>query len=312
MALSLQFTAVERSPLLTRYTAVLRPFILFLACCAGLGAEYAQVETESAVGQAFVRMYKLDFPAAHAILDREISRQPEVPLPYSVKAAAYFFSELDRLKILQIDFFEDDERVVDRRKLKPDPALRAEMFRLIEAARRRANARLASDPGDRDALFTLCMSSGLVTDYAALVERRRFGSFSLAKQTQAHALKLLALDPPYYDAHLTSGSAEYVIGSLYFFVRWFVRIEGIEGNKQKAVEHLKIVAERGKYYGPFARVLLSVIYLREKRPSDAEVLLAGLAAEFPENSLFRWELARVREMVRKNGDEPLRAGAGGG
>ena len=151
-------------------------------------------------------------------------------------------------------------RVVDRRKLIPDPGLRTDFFRLIETARQRANARLATHAEDREALFTLCMSAGLVTDYAALVERRRFGSFALAKQTQAYALKLLALNPPYYDARLTSGSVEYVLGSLPFFLRWFIRVDQIEGSKQKAVEHLQVVAERGKYYGPFARVLLSVIF----------------------------------------------------
>lgn len=289
----------------------MRPFILFLACCASLGAEYARVETDTAVGQAFVRMYNFDFPAAQVVLDREIARDPQVPLPYAVKAAAHFFSELDRLKILQMDFFEDDDRVVDRRKLAPDPTVRAEIFRLIEAARQRANLRLASDPGDRDALFALCMSAGLVTDYAALVERRRFASLSLAKHTQVYAVKLLALDPPYYDAHLTTGSAEYVVGSLYFFVRWFIRIDGIEGSKQKAIEHLKIVAERGKFYGPFARVLLAVIDLREKRPSGAEGLLTGLVAEFPENPLFRRELARARELARRRGGRTFRAAGGG-
>ena len=165
----------------------------------------------------------------------------------------------------------------------------------------KAGARLATHPEDRDALFTLCMSSGLATDYAALVERRRFGSFTLAKQTQVHSLKLLALKPPYYDAHMTMGSVEYVVGSLPFFLRWFVRIDQIEGSKAKAIEHLQLVAQRGRYYGPFAQILLSVIYMREKRPREAEKLLAGLIAEFPENPLIRRELARAGELARRGG-----------
>ncbi len=273
--------------------------LLLLVALAGCSAaQPASVDTSTPIGQAFVRLYNFDFPGAHSILDRQISQDPEFALPYSVKAAAYLFGEMHRLKILQMDFFEDDDKVVDRRNLTPDPAVRIEFSRMIHAARARANARLVTHPEDRDALFALCMSAGLVTDYAALVERRRFASFSLARHTQVYAVKLLALDPPCYDAHLTSGSVEYVIGSLYFFVRWFVHIDGIEGSKQKGIEHLQIVAERGKYYGPFARVLLSVIYLREKRPRDAENLLAGLASDFPENPLFQRELARARAMAR--------------
>jgi hypothetical protein len=294
----------------TRYTSQLRLLITMFALSGCLWAENARVDTSTPIGQAFIRMYNFDFPGAQAILDRYIEQEPQIGLGHSVKAVAYLFSELDRLRILQMEFFQDDDRVIDRGRLLPDPALRAEFFRQIEIARRLANARLAAHPDDREALFTLCMSAGLVTDYAALVERRRLGSFSLAKQSQAYVLKLLALNPPYYDAHLTAGSVEYVVGSLNFFVRWFVRIDGIEGSKQKAVEHLQTVAERGRYYGPFARLLLAVIYLREKQPQEAESLLAGLALEFPENLLLRRELARARELAR--GRSPAVAASGSG
>jgi len=279
----------------------LRVLLALLLAVVSLGAQPARVDSSTPIGQAFVRMYNFDFAGAHAILDRQIRQDPEYPMAYSVKAAALFFSELHRLKILQMDFFEDDDKVVDRKKLVPDPALRAEFFRLLDVARQKANVRLASHPEDRVSLFTLCMSAGLVTDYAALVERRRFGSFSLAKQTQVHAIKLLALKPPYYDAYITVGSVEYVVGSLPFFLRWFIRIDQIEGSKEKGIEHLQLVAQRGRYYGPFAQILLSVIYLREKRPRDAERLLAGLIAEFPENPLIRRELARAGELARRGG-----------
>ncbi len=291
----------------------MRLLIALWAVTCGFGAEFAKVDVSTAVGRAFVRMYEFEFSGAQAILDREIAQHPRDPLPYSVKAAALLFSEMHRLKILQIEFFEDDEQVVDRKKLVPDPALRAEFFHLIEKARSLADAALKTNPADREALFALGMCAGLVTDYAALVERRRLGSFSLAKQSQAYTLKLLALDPPYYDAHLTAGSVEYVVGSLYFFVRWFVRIDGIEGDKRKALEHLQIVAERGRYYGPFARVLLAVIHLREKRPWEAERLLAGLLAEFPSNTLFQRELARARELARgRPGPASAQAATAGG
>ena len=52
---------------------------------------------------------------------------PQDPLPYAVKAAAHLYSELDRLKILQMDFFEDNDKVADRRRLTPDPTVRSEI-----------------------------------------------------------------------------------------------------------------------------------------------------------------------------------------
>jgi hypothetical protein len=270
------------------------PLLALTACC--LAVEPAKVDTSTPVGQAFARMYDFDFPGAHAILDRQIQLDPQGPLPYSVKAAGYLFAELDRLKILQIEFFEDDDKVVDRKKLIADPVVRKEFFRLLDAARQRANARLAAQPDEQEAMFTLCMASGLATDYAALIERRRFGSFALARQTQVYVRKMQALKPPFYDAYLAKGTTEYVVGSLPFYFRWFVRIDNIEGSKQKGVEVLQLVAERGKYYGPFASILLAAIYMREKRLMEAERLLRGVAAEYPENPLLRRELQRAGEL----------------
>ena len=268
--------------------------ILALAGC--LAAEPNKLDTSTPVGKAFGRMYAFDFPGARAILDREIQSAPQEPLPYAVEAAVYLFDELYRLKILQIEFFEDDAKVVDRKKLVPDPALRAEFFRLVEAAKQRANARLATLPDDRDSLFTLCMAAGLMTDYAALVERRRFGSFFLARQTQVYVRKLLALQPPVYDAYLAMGTTEYVVGSIPFYLRWLVHIDNIEGSKKRGMEMVQLVAERGRYYGPFARILLAAAHLREKRLDEAQRLLEGVLAEYPGNPLIIKELERIAEL----------------
>jgi len=264
------------------------------------------LDQSSPIGRAFGRLYSFDFQGAHDLLDARIEITPDDPLPHAVKAAAYFFSELDRLKILQMDFFMDDDHVVDRRKLKPDPRTRETFFRTVEQSKQRALRVLAARPDDPNALFAICMATGLVTDYAALVERRRFGSFSLAKQNHVWVRKLLGLQPPVYDAYLTLGTAEYVVSRIPFFLRWFVRLDKVEGNRRKAVEDLELVAAKGRYYGPFARVLLSVIHLRDRRPQEAERLLAGLAAEFPDNPLIRRELQRAGEQVRRVSAAPGR------
>jgi hypothetical protein len=276
----------------------LGPIFFLLGAVAGWTAQPSRPEPQTPIQAAFTRLYNFDFAGAHVILEREIRRSPQDPLPLCVQAAADLYGELYRLHILETDFFLDDDKVVDRRKPTPDPALHDAFFKAVGEAERLANVRLAAKPGDSDALFALCMETGLVTDYAALIERRRFGSFSLSKRNQVYARKLLALNPPVEDAYLTFGTVEYVVGSLPFFLRWFVRMDQIDGSKQKAVEDLELVVRRGKYYGPLARMMLAVIHLREKRLRPAETLLEGLAAEFPENPLFRKELLRIRALLR--------------
>jgi hypothetical protein len=270
---------------------------LWAALAAGTAsaAQAPKVDTETALKQAYARLYNFDFKGAHEIIDRQRPLDPQQPLLPATKAAAYLFEELDRLRILELDFFTDDDKVIDRRKLIPDPAVRAKFFQTVDESDKLANARLAVKPDDPDALLALCNTTGLVTDYAALIEKRRFGSFALAKKSHIWAKKLLDLKPPVVDAYMTFGTAEYIVGSLPFFFRWFVHMDNVEGNKKKGIDELELVAKQGRFAGPFARMLLSVIAMREKRPADAEALLSGLLTEYPQNQLVQKELARARQ-----------------
>ncbi|HEY2016931.1 MAG TPA: hypothetical protein VGH38_25680 [Bryobacteraceae bacterium] len=274
-----------------------RVVALSLAISAGLAAQPAAVEPDALIRQAFGRLYNFDFRGAHQLVDRHMSQNAADPLGPAVRAAAYLFSELSRLRILEFDFFMDDDKFVDRRKLTPDPAIRQAFFQAISDSERLAQVRVAANPDDREGLFALCMTTGLVTDFAVLVERRRFGSYSLSKRNQVYARKLLAFSPPVYDAYTTVGTVEYVVGSLPFFLRWLVRFDQIKGSKEKAAAELQLVAEHGRYYGPLARIMLTVIHMREKRPAEAEKLLEELVHDFPENPLFRRELERVGKLA---------------
>ena len=50
---------------------------------------------------------------------------------------------------------------------------------------------------------------------------------------------------------------------------------------------------KGHLLAPFARILLAIAYVREKDSSRARELLLGLQREFPDNTLFGRELARL-------------------
>jgi len=245
------------------------------------------------IDQAFTRLYNFDFPGAHAILAKRISGHPEDPLGYSVRASAYLFSELDRLSILESQFFSDDSRIIDKKKLKPDPVVRAQLLRAIDDAQARAQTILSNNPNDQDALFVMCITSGVLADYSALVEKKQIGSLSLIKKGAAYAQRLLKINPNYYDAYLTTGMTEYLIGSLPFFVRWFVKVDNISGDKERGVKTVELVAKQGRYLKPFAKILLAVANLREKRPRVAETLLFELARDYPENPLFKKELSQL-------------------
>jgi hypothetical protein len=270
---------------------------------AGLPAvQAAETASTDPIAQAFGRLYNFDFRGAHAILDRHIATHPEDPLGYSAGAAVDLFSELDRLHILEAEFLADDDRIADKRKLQPDPEVRLRFFRSIGTAQLKAQAILSRNPQHAAALYALCLSYGVNGDYTAMVERRQVQSLTIQKQSNSCVQRLLAAHPDVYDAYVTTGFTEYLVGSLPFFVKWFVKFDNVQGSKQKAVEQLQLAARSGTYLRPFAKILLAILYLREKKPEESARMLASFAQEFPENPLVRRELAKL---TLKNGQGPL-------
>ena len=281
------------------FTRMMKHFapVLFVLLIAVTPAAAADIEVHPCIERALERLYNFDFEGAHSILDEHDAEAPNDPLGAGFRASAYLFYELDRLMILEGEFFADDKRIAEKKKLRPDPEVREKLMEALDRTERLAVARLADSPQDTSSLFALCLKEGILTDYKALVEKKQFGSLSNAKASNRYAVRLLEVEPDFHDAHLTTGVNEYVLGNLPFFVKWFVRMDKVKGSKKQAFANLELVADRGRYLGPFARILLALIYLREKQPEKSAELLRGLTRDFPENRLMRKELAKVTQKL---------------
>jgi hypothetical protein len=273
----------------------------FLVCApiiaAPLAGESACGAESPELGTAFDHLYNFNFPAAHADINRYIAAHPREPLGYAIRAAAYLFYELDRLGILESEFLISDKHIADKKSLRPDPDVRAKFLQALADAQSRADTALAADPQDREALFAMSIVEGVTTDYMAFVEKHQIASLSPAKRSNSYAQQLLKLNPPCVDAYITAGISEYMVGSLPFFIRWFVHFDNVEGSKEQGVKNLELVVQEGHYFKPFAKILLGIIDLREKRPRETEKLLESLARDYPSNPLFRRELARMASVT---------------
>ena len=275
---------------------MLRSCILAAVLCSS-----AHAVATPTVDEAISRMYNFDFPASQEILTRYIALHPQEPLPYAFRASGYLFYELDRLGILESEFLTDDDKIAEKKKkLDPDPANREKFLKAVNDVEVRVNAALQANPNDRAALFAMCVAQGVATDYMALVEKRQIASLGVAKRSNIYAQRLLKLDPTFYDAYLSAGISEYMVGSLPFFIRWFVHFDNINGSKEKGIENLQKVAKGGHFFRPFSKILLGIIALREKHPNEAVRLLADLTREYPENPLFRKELNKLSTKLGLN------------
>jgi hypothetical protein len=268
---------------------MMRAAALILVCLAATAGP-----PEPTLDAAFDDLYNFDFPATHQVLDQYIAVHPDEPMPYSVRAAGYLFYELNRLGILESEFLIDDRQIAKHAEpLVPDPAVRAKMIKALDDTQQRANTALAHDPNDRFALLSMVIAQGVTVDYMAFIEKHQFRSLSPAERSNSYAQRLLKIDPHFYDAYLTAGLSEYMVGSLPFFIRWFVHFDNVEGDKAKGVRCLETVAHDGHYLKAFGQILLGIIDLREKRPHDAQKLLVELSRTYPGNPLFKKELVKL-------------------
>ena len=75
-------------------------------------------------------------------------------------------------------------------------------------------------------------------------------------------------------------------------MRWLLRIGGFKGDQEQGVKELTLVAERGRYLAPFARILLAFHDLRHQQRDEARKKFASLHNQFPANPLFPQEMAK--------------------
>ena len=268
------------------------------ACCifslVAKAKDLPTMATSSPLDQGFSGLYNLDFAGAQREFATWQQLHPDDPVGPVSEAAGFLFSEFNRLGILEEQFYENDKAFGERPKLAPDPALRQHFMDAIGRAEHLSHVRLAKDSKDPDALFALTLSSGLQADYAALIEKRNLASLHFTKEASVSAQQLLAVCHDCYDALVATGFSKYIIGSMAAPIRWILHMGGLPSDKQGGIADLQTTAEHGHYLAPFARILLSIAYVREKDKSRALQLLTGLRQEFPGNTLFPREIAHLQ------------------
>ena len=280
--------------------------ITLLSRTSLLGATFSLILSASEfsgpplVGDAFHKMYSSDFSGAQSTIAQYITEKPGDPLGYAVRASAFLFAELDRLGILESEFFESDKKISDdRHKMKPDRAAHDGFYAAIGKSQELAQATLDKNPNEPQALFAMCLSLGELVDYMALIEKKQLSSLSVNKRSYREAKHLLQVDPSFIDANLTTGFTEYLVGSLPVVVRWFVKFDDVKGNKEQGFKNLQVVAKNGNYLRPLAKILLAAGYLREKQPAESQKLLAELKNEYPSNPLIQKEFAKVTTSLER-------------
>src|SRR5467141_3378101 len=226
-----------RVTILTLISILMTPSAMLANCQPGL-------EAASHLDAGFDSLYDLNFNAAQAQFSDWKARYPNDPLGPAAAASAYLFQEFDRLGVLQSELFRDNQAFQQRKKLTPDPRLKALFDSELTLSEMLAAKQLTIDPASVNALLAMTMTNGLRADYAALIERKDGASLSYTKKGRKLAEKLLMIDSRCYDAHLALGVENYLLGTKPAPVRWLLRAGGANTHRREALPHPQLPPAR--------------------------------------------------------------------
>jgi hypothetical protein len=232
-------------------------------------------------------MYNLQFDQAHQDFSTWERLNPNDPLGPVSQAAGYLFGEFARLGVLESQLFTNDKTFEGRAKLAPDPKVRDEFNNAVNRGDQLADAALKQNPEDTNALFAKVLALGLRSDYVALIDKQDFAALHYMKQGRILAQQLLRQKPDEYDAMLAVGVENYLTGIKPAPVRWMLSLGGIDPNKEQGLRELEQTATHGNLLKPFAKLLLAVAALRDKKNTQGCDLLHQLAVAYPRNALYR-------------------------
>ncbi|HVO97884.1 MAG TPA: hypothetical protein VMT15_07445 [Bryobacteraceae bacterium] len=239
-------------------------------------------------------MYDLDFTGAHRIFSSFTREHPDDPMGPVSNAAAYLFSELERLRVLDSELFVDNSRFQSRQRLSADPSVRRAFDDALASGRQSAERVRAKSPDDRNALLAGVLARGLEADYLSLIDHRDFAALGTVKEGRALALRLIQTHPDCYDAYLAIGVENYLLSLKPAPVRWVLSWTGAQTSKEEGVAKLRVVAEKGDLLQPYAKMLLAVAALRDNDRATASRIMEQLVHDFPHNRLYAAELNRMK------------------
>ena len=270
---------------------------LLLAASLGWASEVHTnpLNRDPQVREAYEHFYNLDYPGAVERFERIHEAHPGDPQATALLLNALIFQELYRLDMLDTTFYANDGFLTGRHATEEDPATRDRILGLADEAIREADARIANNPNDVEALFARGWVRSLKCAYIAMVERGFGAGFRLATKAKDDEERVLQLDPDYVDAKLVTGVYQYVVGALPWPFKLMIGFAGITGSKTRGLEMLNDAGNRGVITSIESRTVIALFLRREAKYKEAIEVVRGLKNLYPRDFLFCLEEANLRK-----------------
>ena len=267
----------------------MRRIFTLMGLAAALGAE----TLPTAVQQGFDHFYNLEYDQALTLFERAIAEEPSNPDRYNHLAQCLLFREMFLAGALESELVTGANPFLRRSRLTPPAEVEQRFLGAITKSLEVAQARLGSTRTDLRALYAAGVAYGLRGNWNFLVRKAYLDALKDLTTSRKLCNEVVAKDPSFIDAKLVQGVHDYVVGSLPAYLKVLGFLAGFRGDKQAGIATLEEVAARGRLNEVDAKILLGVVYRRERRPREAIPLLTALANRFPRNYLFLLEQSQM-------------------
>lgn len=247
---------------------------------------------------AIQALYSVDFEPARESFQRMTVENPNDPEGWNLLASSIWLNIVFRQEKLNLDSFSGDALGTEDSNEIVSGEEEAELRRTLDRAMAAAEAILERDPKNLEARYQLGVAYGTLATFEALGKKSYLAANSAARKARKLHIEVLRQDPSFNDARLVVGAYDYTVGVIPGWLRFFLAPLGIRGDKDEGIQQLEWAADLGDRARTNARMVLVVVYNREKEYDRALDLLEELHASYPRNYLIEMAIGGVYERER--------------
>lgn len=279
-----------------------------LLVCVLAAAVSARAEIP-AQSPGYTAFYNLEFDRAVALFERAAEADPANPEAWNHLAHGLLHRRLFLAGAMASEMAGASNAFLKAPRLSMPAEEEKRFLEAVERSISLSRKRLEADKDDPGALYAIGVAHAHRGKYHLLVRKAWFDALKDANRSRSYHNRLRQAAPGNPDALLIPGMHEYIASHLSPLVRLMAAMAGFSGNRERGIAMVEEAARRGVKTGVEARLLLALVYAREKQAERALPLMRELSAAFPRNYLYRSEivLLHARAGQRREALEGLAA-----
>ena len=234
-------------------------------------------------------MYDLDFEEARSRFEEVAQRFPDHPAgPYYLAANLFLRTMTKPSRLLPLlSNLSGSETFSGKSDDKVDPQTVQHFRAWRRQTRLLATARLKRNSSDTEALYFLGAAEGLSAAFKGTLEGSVVGAMRDGSSGVDKHRGVLKLDPDFHDAELSIGLYDYTVAALPLPIRVLATMMNVRGSKRRGLETLERVGREGRLARFISKLVLVILYKREKRYTEALGCARELTARYPRSYLFK-------------------------